>query len=1015
MDTEYAHSKTELSVSRPTVPFISGVLVALAIGVATIISAGVASFSNAQAPKSADRAPSLPQAKSTPKTAPAPVPPDQIGIVDGIPILQVEWDRLAKPYYEEVEVRAGRPLNDEERKLLQRNVLAELVRERLWLADARRRGMKVSDVEIDARMKQSEFFKTAGQVDESKFQAFKRSPTSNYPELRAQAERGMLLEEYARWMERRFGPRETELRKTFEERTSQASLRYMVVGPDAISLEPEATAAQIRAYYETHPEEFENPPEARIQCVRVPANSEGAAPDADKESAARAALQTASDLLAGLRSGAAADSVAKPYGGIFDPGTFQIGEPVKGLGRSDALVAAVRGTPVGEWAREPIRIGPHFVLLRVAERRDTKRAPFQEVAAQAKRKADAALREAVTDSLARADVRDHPERYYVPRLTASWVARGLDSFDAGRAPNAKDVEKRLAKLRHDLRLPDTSRAWMDSARAGIPDLIRRERRLAAGVRIFRDIDSRLKKGEAPGRVASRYAATAGAATVYRGEPPTATLLVDGRLLDTLYTFRPNDVVGPRVKGDSIFAARVERIDPNYLPPYEALRPAARSAAIERRRQLAAQEAEGYYREHRESYKTPPRWVVDYVSFHRGKSEAVTVHEDSIAAYWRANPLEFTEPGKARVRHVLVAFRAADGAGAREAARQEALVARKRVLDGEDFGLVAREVSDDAGSSSKGGELGEVTRGSMVKEFGDVAFTVPVGELSEVFETRFGFHFLQVEGRKQDRLRPLADCREEIQGVLGRDLADSLAQRAARAFIAAASKPGASFDSLAKSYGGATRSKPLAASDQLDAAGGALWLERVIGPLPDHGVAPAPVAIQDGYLAVRRVREVPPEPATFEQVKERVIADYHTLRRRAIADSLDALLGKAYEAGADPESLFVAFGGLKVSRQFGRQGPIPDLARDPSLARDSTYLSRIFAAESGARLPPLRGSIGTLYAVVDTVSILPPTEFAKHRDELLHELVDERVDAWTARLRSKAPIRIHRKDLRALLS
>jgi ribosomal protein L29 len=59
-------------------------------------------------------------------------------------------------------------------------------------------------------------------------------------------------------------------------------------------------------------------------------------------------------------------------------------------------------------------------------------------------------------------------------------------------------------------------------------------------------------------------------------------------------------------------------------------------------------------------------------------------------------------------------------------------------------------------------------------------------------------------------------------------------------------------------------------------------------------------------------------------------------------------------------------------------------------------------------------MGTLYAVVDTVIVLPQAEFAKNRDALLHELVDQRVEAWTDRLRSKAPIRIHRKDLRALL-
>ena len=161
--------------------------------------------------------------------------------------------------------------------------------------------MKVTDAEIDARMKQSDFFKTGGKVDEAKFEAFKRSSSSNYPEVRFQAERGLLLEEYVRWMERRFGPREAELKKTFEERTSQASIDYVVLGPDAVSLEPEATASQVRAYYDGHPDEFMSAEEAHIQYIRVSAASEGAASSAEPEW--RSASQS-SEARAGGHAGA---------------------------------------------------------------------------------------------------------------------------------------------------------------------------------------------------------------------------------------------------------------------------------------------------------------------------------------------------------------------------------------------------------------------------------------------------------------------------------------------------------------------------------------------------------------------------------------------------------------------------------------------------------------------------------------------------------------------------------------
>lgn len=981
-----------------------------------VAAAGTAAGSQGRVtpPKTVPPAASSP-AKPLPKAAaPAAVPPEQIGIVDGIPILQAEWDRLAKPYFEEVQVRAGRPLNDEERKLLQRNVLDELIRERLWIADSQRRGMKVSDVDIDARMKQSDFFKTNGKPDEAKFQAFKRSPSSNYPELKFQVERGLLLEEYVRWMERRFGPREAELKKAFEERTAQASINYFVLGPDAISLEPEASPAQVRAYYEAHPDEFMSPEEARIQYIRVSPAAEGAADDSAKEANEKAASKTATDLLAAIKAGLLPENAAKPHGGVHDSGVFRVGEPVRGLGRSDALVAAIRAGKPGDWVEEPIRIGPHVVLVRLVERHDAQHIPFREVVGQAKRKADTELREASLDSLARADVRLHREAYTLPRVTAVVLARGVDSFGGGKPPTKKEVDKRLDRFRKDLRLADSARAWVDSARAGIPDLILKERRLDQAWRTLREAAARLKAREDANRVALHYAAAVRPISLYRGEPLPGPLLVEGSLLDSLYTLRPGDVVGPRVKGDSVFVVRVEALDIGFMPPYEAIRPAARAAAAERRREGLEREGEAFFNEHRGDYHTPTRWVIDYVYFRRAKAQEVAVPNDSIAEYWRSHPLEFTEPGKAHIRHVLVSFRAADGPGAREAARQKALAARKRIAAGEDFAAVAREVSDDTGSAPRGGDLGEMTRGSVVKEFGDVAFTIPVGELSEVVESRYGFHVLQVESRKPERLRPLPECKEEIQGVLGGAIADSIARSAASKFIAVVSAPGANFSALAEAFGGAKRTQPVAANEQIEGLGPAQWLEKAVGALPDSAVAREPIELPEGFAAVRRVRELPPGQATFEQVKERAIADSQFRRRRAIADSLDSRYRAAFLAGANPESLFESFGGLRVSRQFGREGPIPDLSRDPALGRDSTFLSRVFASERGTPLPPIRGNLGTLYAVVDSVAILPATEFAKHRDSLLRELVDQRVEAWTQRLRSKAPIRIHRKDLRAAL-
>jgi len=993
-------------VSRPIRFFTTLLFLVVAYAASAAPDANTAATQSTTTPSKA--APSKTPSK---KATPVAVPSDQIGIVDGIPIYQSEWDRLAKPYFAEVEKEAGRPLTDDERTLMQKNVLNELIRERLWVADARRRGMKIPDTAIDSRMKQSDFFKTNGQAGESKFLAFKNSPASNYATLHQQYERELLMEEYTRWMEKRFGPREAELKKAFEERTAQASIRYFVLGPDVISLEPEASAAQIRAYYDDHADEFVTPDEAHIQYIKVGGSAESAPGDSVRETASESAGKTASEVLSAIKAGAPEETAAKPHGGLMDTGWFRIGDPMRGLGKSDALASAIRTTEPGQWIREPIRIGSYAVVAKVVERRKPRRVTFTEAVPQAKRKADMALHETLTDSLARAEVRLHPENFRAPKIRASVIARGLSSFEAGSPPSSKDVDRRVNQIRKDQKIENATRAWQDSMRAVVSKTMIEERRVGSAMRVMRDAAIHLRKGEDASRVALRAGASRREFQLYHGEPPTSPLIVEGATLDSLFELRAGDVLGPRVRQDSVYVVRVETSDPNFLPPYEVIRPDAHAAVQDRRTAEWAKEGEAYFRDHRDNYLTPPRWVVDYVVFRKARPESVQVSPDSIDAYWREHPAEFTVPASARVHHILIACKPNDAA-ARAAAQQKAITVRKRIVAGEDFAAVAREVSDDTESAQHGGDVGEITRGTVVKEFGDAAFSIPVGELSEPVRTQFGYHILRVDERSPERLRPVEDCRDEIQGVLGGDKADSLARNAAESFLAAL-KAGGSFDSLAAKVGQARRSEPTANGGDLRDAGKAYWLEKEIGSLEDGQFVAKTIPFPDGYIIAKRVRGIKPERAPFEDVRERAIQDAQRERRRSIADSLDARYREAVRGGADPESLFVAFGGLRPSKSFGKEGPIPDLSRDPGLGRDSTYLSRIFTSKPGTVLPPIKGNTGTLYGVVDAVSVLPPTEFAKQRDALLREIVEQRVDAWTERLRSKAPIKILKKDLAAL--
>lgn len=71
--------------------------------------------------------------------------------------------------------------------------------------------------------------------------------------------------------------------------------------------------------------------------------------------------------------------------------------------------------------------------------------------------------------------------------------------------------------------------------------------------------------------------------------------------------------------------------------------------------------------------------------------------------------------------------------------------------GQDFTELARQYSEDPGSASSGGDLGWVKRGDLVREFEEVAFTLEPGQISDIVQTQFGFHIIQLIERQGERI------------------------------------------------------------------------------------------------------------------------------------------------------------------------------------------------------------------------------------------------------------------------
>lgn len=125
--------------------------------------------------------------------------------------------------------------------------------------------------------------------------------------------------------------------------------------------------------------------------------------------------------------------------------------------------------------------------------------------------------------------------------------------------------------------------------------------------------------------------------------------------------------------------------------------------------------------------------------------------------------EYDKDKTASVRHILMLTQGKNDDEKMEAHKKmEELLARAR--NGEDFAALAKEYSEDTGSKEKGGLYEDFERGAMVKPFEDAAFSVPVGEISDIVETNYGYHILLIVDRKRDT-RPLDEVRVELEEQL----------------------------------------------------------------------------------------------------------------------------------------------------------------------------------------------------------------------------------------------------------
>ncbi len=125
----------------------------------------------------------------------------------------------------------------------------------------------------------------------------------------------------------------------------------------------------------------------------------------------------------------------------------------------------------------------------------------------------------------------------------------------------------------------------------------------------------------------------------------------------------------------------------------------------------------------------------------------SVSEEDAKSFYESHPEIFRQNNQVHAAHILIKSDPDAESDEKTEALKKIKDIKKQLDEGADFGKLAEKHSEGP-SGPKGGDLGFFGRGQMVKPFEEVAFSMEAGEISDVVETRFGYHIIKVIEKKE---------------------------------------------------------------------------------------------------------------------------------------------------------------------------------------------------------------------------------------------------------------------------
>ncbi len=184
--------------------------------------------------------------------------------------------------------------------------------------------------------------------------------------------------------------------------------------------------------------------------------------------------------------------------------------------------------------------------------------------------------------------------------------------------------------------------------------------------------------------------------------------------------------------------------------------------------VTQEEIRSFYEKNKIRFEVPEKIKVEYVKVIPKDYEGeIDIRDEDIEDYYKTKIADFRVQKMYKAAHILFRLEPKNDNSeesvkkAEEEAKKEADGILKKIRDGESFAELAKKHSDDTNSGEKGGSLGEFPKGMMVPEFEGALEKLKPGEVSEPIKTSFGFHIIRLDEVSAERIKPLAEVKEDV--------------------------------------------------------------------------------------------------------------------------------------------------------------------------------------------------------------------------------------------------------------